>query len=558
MRAPRTGLLQRAGSTARLRVIVLLAAVLALSGTDTGTISAVTSNLERAFGMSNTGIGILLSAVMLTGAAGTIPAGSLTDKVNRTHLLAASIGLWATATVASAVATSFTWLLVARVVLGIVTATAGPAVASLAGDYFPAAERGRIWGWVVSGEVLGLAVGLVISGSVASAVGWRAAIAWAALPSLVLAWTVLRLPEPRRRGGGQFCASVAAAHGAQQSPSRDADPAVPAGAALEGLGRVDELAKQRHVRPSAKLVLHSDPASRSLWWAVRYVLAVRTNLVIVVASALAYFYLSGVNGFALLYAQHHYRVSQTAATLVVIAIGAGTMAGVLIGGRVSDRLLRRGLLNARVIVPMAALLASLPFLALGFMSSSLLTAIPLLMIGAFCLGAAGPPGDAARLDIIHPHLWGRSEGIRTFLRALLQATAPVAFGFASEHLPGANSGGQPGLEYTFVLFLAVLVLAGLAILPALRTYPRDVATADASIHAVAAAARRTGPPQAALPPCGLSASPSDGTGRTHEPWPGTGPARSVLDRPVVRASHGHQRTARNRSGLRLDSSQKRR
>jgi MFS family permease len=120
---------------------------------------------------------------------------------------------------------------------------------------------------------------------------------------------------------------------------------------------------------------------------------------------------------------------------------------------------------------MAALLASLPFLALGFMSSSLPTAVPLLMIGAFCLGAAGPPGDAAGLDIIHPHLWGRSEGIRTFLRALLQATGPVAFGFASEHLPGANSGGQPGLEYTFVLFLAVLVLAGLAILPALRTYP---------------------------------------------------------------------------------------
>jgi MFS family permease len=255
MRAWRTGLLQRTGSTARLRVIVLLAAVLALSGTDTGTISAV---------------------------------------------------------------------------------------ASLAGDYFPAAERGRIWGWVVSGEVLGLAVGLVISGSVASAVGWRAAIAWAALPSLLLAWTMLRLPEPRRRGGGQFCASVAAAHGAQQAPSRAAGPAVPAGAALEGVGRVDELAKQRHVRPSANLVLHSDPASRSLWWAVRYVLAVRTNLVIVVASALAYFYLSGVNGFALLYAQHHYRVSQTAATLVVIAIGAGTMAGVLVGGQDAAELAARG------------------------------------------------------------------------------------------------------------------------------------------------------------------------------------------------------------------------
>jgi hypothetical protein len=91
---------------------------------------------------------------------------------------------------------------------------------------------------------------------------------------------------------------------------------------------------------------------------------------------------------------------------------------------------------------------------------------------------------------------------------ILQATAPVAFGFASEHLPGASSGGPPGLEYTLVLFLAVLLLVGLAILPALRTYSRDVATADASIHAVAAVARRTGPAQAALPLAGRQASPS--------------------------------------------------
>ena len=40
----------------------------------------------------------------------------------------------------------------------------------------------------------------------------------------------------------------------------------------------------------------------------------------------------------------------------------------------------------------------------------------------------------------------------------------------------------------FLLFLGVLILGGLTILPALRSYPRDVATADASIRAVAAAA----------------------------------------------------------------------
>jgi len=479
-RVQRTGVPRRTGGAGRLRVIVLLTSVLALSGADTGTISAVSPNLERAFGVSNTGIGLLLSVVTLTGAAGTLPAGVLTDKVNRTRLLAASIGLWAVATVASALTTSYTQLLETRVVLGIVTATAGPAVASLTGDYFSPAERGRVWGWILSGEVVGLAVGVVISGNLASALGWRAALGWAALPALLLAWAMLRLPEPRRSGGGKFYPS--AATGAPQAPRRPGSPDTADGSA-DGLGLVEQLAEQHHVRPYPDLVLHSDPADKSVWWAVTYVLRVRTNLVIIIASALCYFYLAGVNGFALLYAQRHYGINQSAATLVIVAIGAGTVAGILAGGKLSDRLLRRGILSARVIVPIAALLASVPFLALGFSSGSLPVAVPLLVIGVFFLGSANPPGDAARLDIMHPHLWGRSEGIRSFLRTLLVAAAPVTFGFASGHLPGASIGRETGLEYTFALFLAVLVLAGLAILPALRTYPRDVATADASIHA---------------------------------------------------------------------------
>ena len=486
MRAGRTGLAQRVGGADRLRVIVLLTAVLALSGADTGTISAVSSNLERAFAVSNTGIGLLLSAVLLTGAAGTLPAGVLTDKVNRTRLLACSIGLWAAATVASALATSYTWLLLARVALGIVTATAAPTVASLTGDYFAPAQRGRVWGWILSGEVVGLALGVVISGNVAAVLGWRVAVGWAAVPALLLGWAMWRLPEPRRSGGGKFYASAAAASGGQQPPSPPAGSPGAADRGAEGLGLVDELAEQHHVPPYPDMVLHSDPAGRSLWWAMKYVLRVRSNLVIIVASALAYFYLSGVEGFALLYAEHHYRISQSAATLVVIAVFAGTVAGVTAGGKVSDWLLRQGILNARVVVPMCSLLASVPFLALGFYSGSLPVAVPLLVIGLFFLGSANPPSDAARLDIMHPHLWGRSEGIRSFLRTLLQAAAPLTFGFASENLPGARGGTEQGLEYTFVLFLAVLVLAGLAILPALRTYPRDVATADASIHAITA------------------------------------------------------------------------
>lgn len=137
--------LDAVGGPARGRVVLTLAAVLALSGADTGTISATTDNLERTFSVGNTQIGVLLSVVGLAGAVCTIPAGILADRTRRTRLLGGSIVFWALAVIASGAATSYLWLLLARVALGVMTATTGPVVASLTGDYFPSSDRGRMY-----------------------------------------------------------------------------------------------------------------------------------------------------------------------------------------------------------------------------------------------------------------------------------------------------------------------------------------------------------------------------------------------------------------------------
>ena len=75
----------------------------------------------------------------------------------------------------SAFAGSYGGLLVSRLLLGAVTATAGPAIASLTGDYFPARERGQVYAYILGGEIAGTAVGFIISSSVASLISWRAA-----------------------------------------------------------------------------------------------------------------------------------------------------------------------------------------------------------------------------------------------------------------------------------------------------------------------------------------------------------------------------------------------
>lgn len=500
--------LDAVGGPARGRVVLTLAAVLGLAGADTGTISATTGNLERAFGVGNTQIGLLLSVVGLVGAVFTIPAGILTDRIRRTRLLGGSILFWALAVIFSAVATSYLWLLLARVALGVVTATTGPAVASLTGDYFPAADRGRMYGLILGGDLLGSGFGYLVSGDLSSLTNWRVAFFWLAIPSLALAWIVWRLPEPARGGLSRIAAGDERIQDEREVRSGVDGPAARGGGGGQERAGQDELAaravRQADVEPQEELVLRADPTNCSMWWAVRYVLRVRTNVVLIVASALGYFFFAGLRAFAIIFARGHYGVSKPVATSLILVIGAGALAGVFAGGRVADRLLRRGHIRARVLVPAVCLLALAPVLAPAIATTSVAVALPLLILGAFLLGAPNPPLDAARLDIMHPRLWGRAEAIRTVLRSLGEAAAPTLFGYVSQYVfggpgsaaasgsggggaaggGGAQTGNMTGLEYTFLLFLIPLLMAGFLALVALRTYPRDVATATASVQAI--------------------------------------------------------------------------
>lgn len=489
-----------AGGPARARVVLTLAAVLGLSGADTATISAVTGNLEHAFHVGNTSIGVLLSVVALTGAVFTLPAGVLADRTSRTRLLAISVATWAVAMLVSGAATSYIWLLLARVGLGAVAAVTGPVVASLTGDFFPAGDRGRMYGLILIGELAGTGLGFVVSGDISSVLSWRFAFWWLVIPSLALAWMVWRLAEPARGGQGHLPVGAQRVAGETQAGNRGVPPGddeESPGGEPDRQGLAGRVVRNADVSPDQRRVLHTDPTGRSLWWAVRYVLGVRTNVIIIIASALGYFFFAGLRSFAILFATGHYGLSKAAASPLVLVIGIGAVAGVFAGGRLADRLLRKGVVTARVLVPAICLLAITPVFAPAIVTTSLALALPLLTLGAALLGAANPPMDAARLDIMHYRLWGRAEAVRTFLRTLGEAAAPTLFGYVSQYVFGGpatsagsgqsaaqHPGAAAGLEYTLLVFLIPLLLAGLLALTALRTYPRDVATAAASDRSI--------------------------------------------------------------------------
>src|SRR5579884_2701043 len=510
-RAARGQVVLAVGGPARARVIALFGGVLALSGADTATAGAVAPQLEHALHIGNTKIGLLSSVALLVGAVFVIPVGMLVDRFKRIPMLSVSIVLWSVASLASAFAGSYGDLLLTRLALGAVTATAGPAIASLTGDYFPARERGRVYSYILGGEIAGTAAGFIVSGTVASAISWRVAFVLLALPGFALARALWRtVPEPLRGGHSRLDVGVVDLDEALASARARSDaPVATEGdeAPLEPDELAYEAVRRRGVEPDPDLVLTEDPDRMGLAAAIRYTLRVPTNVVLIIGSALGYFFFSGLQTFALLFVRGHYHAGQATAELVLALLVVGALLGTLISGRLTDALARRGMLEARIYVPAICYLGAAALLIPGFVGSSLTPALWFDVAGAALLSAANPGLDAARLDIMPAGLWGRAESARTFLRSLAQALAPLVFGGLADLIAGIapeqapvgthpgviSPGGARGLEISFLILLSTLVAAGVFLLRARTTYPRDVATAAASQEATAVAHGPPGP-----------------------------------------------------------------
>ncbi|MHB2023989.1 MAG: MFS transporter [Mycobacteriales bacterium] len=463
------------GGRARTRVIVLLACVLALASADTATVGAAAIELRQALHIDNTEIGLLVAVSSLVGAAFSLPFGVLADRGRRTLILAAAVATFGVAMVWSSLVSSFVQLLEARLLLGAVTAATGPTVASLVGDWFPGSERGRIYSYILTGELLGAGVGFVVTGDVA-AISWRAAFLLLAIPAFVLAALVAGLREPAR--GGE---AVLRAEAAPSKPVEFADTQ-PLGRPGQQADATDaqRLARRKGIQPDWRLVRRARPNMR-FGAAVRFVLSVRTNVRLIVSSACAYYFLAGVQTFGVEFVRGQYHLSAVLANLLLLLVGLGAVLGVLAGGPLGDALLRRGHLPARVVVGAVAAVFTVLLFIPALFTHSALTALPYVILAAAALSAQNPPIDAARLDIMPAWLWGRAEGVRTFLRTCAQALAPLLFGLVSDYVFG---GGASGLRWTFVVMLLPLSIAAWLLFKAARSYPRDVATAAGAMRVI--------------------------------------------------------------------------
>jgi MFS family permease len=203
---------------------------------------------------------------------------------------------------------------------------------------------------------------------------------------------------------------------------------------------------------------------------VRYLVHIRTNVVILVADAVGSFFFVGVSTFAVLYLTKQYGLSVTTVDLAMPLVGAAVVTGTLLGGHLADRVSTAGNLGARITLATGAFVLSAALLLPAILTRDALLGGPLLLLGAGCQVAANPILDAIRIDIVHPQIRGRAESVRGVLSVGASALAPLTFGFLSSRLAG---GGHRGLQATFLMMLAALAANGVLLLAARRDYPRE-------------------------------------------------------------------------------------
>ncbi len=467
------------GGRRKRDAVLALGAVMALDAADRSALGVLAPHIKAAFGVGNTAIGVLAGAFGVVAALATLPAGLLTDRVRRVGLLTGSVVLWSLAMGVGAAAVSFLMLAVSRLGLGVVSGTGGPTISSLLGDLFPPERRSRILSWIRSGELVGGGVGLVLGGIVLLVLSWRGVFAALALVGVSTALLLRSVDEPERGGTTRAPGAPdrSGATGERAGRARGAQATAPASGGGAGASEVpgDELAELvREIPPDPDLVVHGRRSERSLGWAARYVLRVRTDVVLIFAGTIGDFFFAGLQTFGVVFVVQQYGVPKDWSPWVLLVAGGGALAGLVLGGRIADALLDRGVTDSRIVVSVIGFLAGALVLLPAVLTRRIEVALPFLVLAGALLAAPNPSLDAARLDVVDPRLWGRAEGIRTAVRVAGQAVAPVVFGVLSDTLAG---GGRAGLQRTFLIMLGALAANGLVLLVARRTYPRDVASA---------------------------------------------------------------------------------
>lgn len=143
-------------------VLGLLAAANFLHYANRNVVVTMYDDLRASFDFSNSELGLLTTAFMLTHAPATVFFGWLSDRVDRKRVLAFGLVVWSAAAMLCAAADGIGSMLAARAIVGLGTAACVPVANALICDYVPATKKARAVSVFNFGLFLGGATGTVL------------------------------------------------------------------------------------------------------------------------------------------------------------------------------------------------------------------------------------------------------------------------------------------------------------------------------------------------------------------------------------------------------------
>lgn len=180
--------------------LTLLLAINLLNYIDRQVLFAMFPLIKSDLNLSDTALGFLGSAFMLSYMLAAPLFGWIGDHRSRIRLASGGLVVWSLATALAGFASGYRTLLSARAAVGIGEASFGTVSPGLVADFFPKERRGRVLAWFYLAIPVGSALGYILGGLLGQAFGWHAAFLMVGLPGLVLAIPVALLREPPRGG----------------------------------------------------------------------------------------------------------------------------------------------------------------------------------------------------------------------------------------------------------------------------------------------------------------------------------------------------------------------
>jgi len=175
-------------------ILILLLAANLLNYIDRHILFAVFPLIKADFHLSDTQLGFLGSAFMLSYIFFAPILGWIGDHIRHVRLASLGLAFWSMATALSGIAFTYGTLLFSRALVGIGEASFGVVSPGILSEVFSREVRGRVLSFFYLAIPVGSALGYLLGGILAFLYGWQAAFLLVALPGLFLVIPIWRIP----------------------------------------------------------------------------------------------------------------------------------------------------------------------------------------------------------------------------------------------------------------------------------------------------------------------------------------------------------------------------